>query len=122
MGKRRGKSVPLALRIARLRKLRDRQRIRPPWLCPICNKQTVWFDRRKNLIFVFCSEERLGEVFPYTRPFRPIDYYCWFFDKRVSDEFGIEFNEPIFRFRNITERQLQNLSKRITVGILQVVR
>ena len=115
---RRSKALLTEMRTQRILRTRARQRLKPPWECPICGQMTVDYIKRQGVIFVFCQRCREGEVMPLLKGYQPIDYYNYYVDACRTQMGKADVEPPVWKLPKMSERQFQILKKRITYGKL----
>ena len=74
----------------------------------------MYLKKKESVIFVYCTNCRIGEVLPLHSAFKSVDYYSFVVDKTLTGK------EPVFRFKSMPEKTLRKLRSRITVGEIRV--
>ena len=116
MGRRRSGPLTLAKKVTQVYKQRKARRLKPPFTCPWCNEDACIIIIRKPVLFIGCTRCKKGEVMPIHPTHKPIDYYCILCDS-VNQK---DAPKHKFRFVHMTEKQLNSLRQRVTLGEISV--
>lgn len=116
MGRKRSSPLQLNMRLTALYKRRMKLGLKPPYPCPWCWKETCRVKVKNPFVFVYCPVCDKGELMPYSKFYKPIDYYCILVDSVHEKNRPM----PIFRFHRMTRKKLTKLERFITIGKVEV--
>jgi len=101
-------------KLQRLRRKRFRDSIEPPWTCPFCMKEYMYYETKMDVIFVYCQACKQGELMPQHPTYEPVDYYCFVVDNKF------EGTKPVFHFFTMDFETYMFLNTHISLGVLKV--